>query len=74
MLILHVNQHLIIQLFETREEKPGMVVHDCNPSVQEAEEGGLRVQGQLGPHGKPLLRKKKKKREKGRFGKKIGRC
>jgi hypothetical protein len=37
-----------------------MVVHTCNPSAQEAEAGGSRVQGQPGLHSETCLKKKKK--------------
>jgi hypothetical protein len=38
--------------------KPGMVVHTCNPSTQEVEVGGLKVQGQPGLHNESLSLKK----------------
>jgi hypothetical protein len=41
--------------------KPGMVVHTYNPSIGEAETGGLRVPGQIGLQSKILSQKKKKK-------------
>jgi hypothetical protein len=28
------------------QHRPGMVVHDCNPSIQKSEAGGSRVLGQ----------------------------
>jgi hypothetical protein len=37
-----------------------MVVHACNFSTQEAEAGGLQVQGQPGLYGKTLSQEKKK--------------
>jgi hypothetical protein len=35
----------------------GVVIHSCNPSTQEAEAEGLRVQGQPGLHSKTLFQK-----------------
>jgi hypothetical protein len=36
---------------------PGMVVHICNHSTQEAEAGGLKVQGQTGLPSETLFQK-----------------
>jgi hypothetical protein len=48
--------------------KPGMVVHTYNPSIGEAETGGLRVPGQIGLQSKILSQKKKKKKCAGSTG------
>jgi hypothetical protein len=40
------------------EEEPGMVVHTCNLSTQEAEAGGSQVQDQPGLLGKILSKRK----------------
>jgi hypothetical protein len=37
-------------------EKPGVVVHICNPSTQQAEAGGLRVQSLPGYIARPCLK------------------
>jgi hypothetical protein len=39
--------------------QPGTVSHPCNPSTQEAEAQGLRVQGQPGLHSKTMSKEKK---------------
>jgi hypothetical protein len=39
------------------ESKPGMVSHCCNPSTQEAKEGGSGVLGQSGIHSETLSQK-----------------
>jgi hypothetical protein len=42
-----------------------MVVHLCNPSTQEAEVGGLGVQGQPGQHSETLSKTQPKRKKKG---------
>jgi hypothetical protein len=37
--------------------EPGVVGHTCNPSIQEAKEGGLRLQGQPGSRARPCVKK-----------------
>jgi hypothetical protein len=39
--------------------EPGVVVHACNLSTQEAEAEGSRVRGQPGLHSRPCVKKKK---------------
>jgi hypothetical protein len=46
--------HLIIPSLKASDNLLGMVVHAYNPSPEEAEAGGLPVQGQLGLHSKML--------------------
>jgi hypothetical protein len=46
--------------YQKKRKKKGMLAHVCNPSTQEAEEGGSQVWGQ---QRKTLVSKKKKKRK-----------
>jgi hypothetical protein len=51
---------LVSSLF--KKERPmelGMVVHICNPSTQETEAGGVKVQGQSGLHSETFSKKRK---------------
>jgi hypothetical protein len=48
---------------EIKQIKLGVVVHTCNLSTLEAEEGRLKVQGQPGPHSKALSQKQKNKKK-----------
>jgi hypothetical protein len=47
------------------------VTHACNPSTQEAEAGGLRVQYQPGPHRENSSQKTKEKKGRGGEEKKM---
>jgi hypothetical protein len=47
--------------------KPCVVVHADNPSMWEAEAGGLQVQGQLGLHSMTLSQKQKRTNNLGGF-------
>jgi hypothetical protein len=40
--------------------QPGMIVHACNPSTQEAEAGGLQIPDLPGLHSETLFQKNKK--------------
>jgi hypothetical protein len=44
----------------------GMVAHTCNPSIWEAEAGGMRVSGQPGLHSETLSVSKRDRGEKER--------
>jgi hypothetical protein len=44
--------------------RPDVVAHTYNPSIQEAKAGGSRVPGQSGLHSETLSQKKKTKEEK----------
>jgi hypothetical protein len=46
-------------IYRLKMGMPSMVVHICNPSTQEAEEGGLRIQSQCGLQSKTQVKKKK---------------
>jgi hypothetical protein len=46
-----------------KSTNPGVVAHACDPSMQEAEVGGLRVQGPTGLHRGTQSQKKKKKNQ-----------
>jgi hypothetical protein len=45
---------------KVKTKEPGMVVHACNPSTQEAMVGELQVRGQPGLHSNILSQEKKK--------------
>jgi hypothetical protein len=51
----------IVYICQTSHCTPRVVVHACNPSTQEAEAEGLRVQSYL--HNETLSQKKKKKKK-----------
>jgi hypothetical protein len=46
-----------------RPSQPGMVVHACDPSTQEAEAGGLQVQGQPELQTETCLKTNKQKQQ-----------
>lgn len=56
---VHTTQHTVHQFLKVVATEPGVVQHTCSVSIQDAEAGELRVQGQARLHSEELSQRTK---------------